>query len=665
MLNSHVRLLRMYDSVVPILHRALEATGDRELLDLCSGGGGPVLCIVERLATKHGLHIRARLSDKFPNLDAFHRSARASRGALDFISTSVDATAVSSDLQGFRTLFTSFHHFPPEIARKILQDAVDHRRGIGVFEFTERNLNGLSSMAVSPVLSFATTPLIRPFRWSRLLLTYALPIVPAAYFFDGVVSHLRSYTVAELQELAASLECSFYHWEAGQIRHAYLPTRITYLIGYPAEPVAAGRGAQPVASNKALACPHLADLGAYDPLSAPMRDNPYPFYAWARREAPIFFSRALDMWVITRYHDIEAILAEPGRFSSRDTLAFGLDRLAPEALRELFKGYPLTVFMINSDPPVHKRLRRVLGRGFTPRRIGLFDPKIRALISGLLDPLVGESRADLMERIAKPLPLQVILALMGVPEEDMLRVKRWCDQAFSLAFRVMPVDEQVECARGFVEYQRYCVDLLASRRADPQEDLASDLVAASADGEKLDEAELVHNFGSALVAAGHETTTKAIGNMLWGLLEHRDRWEAVLRHRSLVPASVEESLRWDSTTLGFVRTATETSRVGGVEIPAGARLFLVYGSGNRDEMRFSRPEEFDPGRERAQTPPHLTFGRGIHTCVGAPLARLELRLLLEQLLDRMPRLRLVEGQRREYEPHLTVRGFSHLLADWT
>lgn len=233
LLNAHTSMLGLYDSVVPLLHRALQATGDTAVLDLCSGGGGPIRRIMAMLRQQHNLRIRAKLSDKFPNRAAFQRAVAEAPDALSFIAEPIDATAVPKDLPGFRTLFTSFHHFPPETAKKVLADAVQQQRGIGIFEFTERSLLGLSSMALSPLLTLAATPFLRPRRVSRFLLTYGLPVVPISYFIDGVLSQLRSYSVAELQELAAAVGAPAYRWEAGQARHRFLPMRITYLLGYP------------------------------------------------------------------------------------------------------------------------------------------------------------------------------------------------------------------------------------------------------------------------------------------------------------------------------------------------------------------------------------------------------------------------------------------------
>jgi hypothetical protein len=234
LLNYMVTMLGLYDAVVPVLYQGLAATGAREILDICSGGGGPLRRIHARLAQEYGLSVRVRLSDLYPNHDAFHRAVNETDGAFDFIPTPVDATNVPAELGGFRTLFTCFHHFKPEDARRILQDAVDKRCGIGIFEFTERSPGGLAFMLAVPTIVTTITPFIRPFRWRRLLFTYPLPVAPAALWFDGVVSQLRTYTPDELRDMTRSLTGTPYHWEIGQAPHRTLPAKATYLVGYPA-----------------------------------------------------------------------------------------------------------------------------------------------------------------------------------------------------------------------------------------------------------------------------------------------------------------------------------------------------------------------------------------------------------------------------------------------
>ena len=219
-----------YKSVVPRLRKAIAATESQGILDLCSGGAGPILAIQEELAGI-GCEIPFTMTDKFPNRAAFEYAWRRSAGKVNFIDAPVDAAAVPPNLDGFRTLFTALHHFRPEAAKRILQDAVDQRRPIGVFEMTGRRFLPLLGIPVVPVLLLASVPFIRPFGWSRLLWTYLIPIVPLFITWDAFVSCLRTYSVKEMHELVDGLDCEGYSWKIGV--DAAWPSPVSYLIGYP------------------------------------------------------------------------------------------------------------------------------------------------------------------------------------------------------------------------------------------------------------------------------------------------------------------------------------------------------------------------------------------------------------------------------------------------
>jgi hypothetical protein len=228
------RVSKAYASVSPLLQRALDATQCRSIVDIGSGGGGPWLDLSQKLR-RDAVPYSILLTDKFPNLAAFENVKAASANGIDFHRGSVDATNVPVELAGFRTMFTTFHHFPPAQARSILQNAVDAKQGIGIFEVTGRTLRALAMMFLWCLTPFFFTPFIRPFRWARLIYTYALPIIPLVFLFDGLVSCLRTYQPCELRELIENLAASEYRWETGEQGGTLGRLPITYLIGYPCE----------------------------------------------------------------------------------------------------------------------------------------------------------------------------------------------------------------------------------------------------------------------------------------------------------------------------------------------------------------------------------------------------------------------------------------------
>lgn len=229
----------LYRPVVPPLQRALQISGARNVLDLCSGGGGPWLHLQRLFEEDHSLKVEVRLSDKYPNLCAWQHLCAMSGRWVTFHRASVDARAVQPELSGFRTMFTCFHHFKPDDARAILRNAAQSHEGIGVFEVPQRHPLALLLTFVMPIAAFLCAPLMRPFRWSRLLWTYLVPVVPFVVLFDGIISCLRAYSPAELTELANGALVSGYRWEAGEVKAGISPIPVTYLIGWPDELTAA------------------------------------------------------------------------------------------------------------------------------------------------------------------------------------------------------------------------------------------------------------------------------------------------------------------------------------------------------------------------------------------------------------------------------------------
>ncbi len=233
-LQSVFRLGNLYAPIIPRLRKALQQTGTERVVDLCSGAAGPWFWLHRAFDRQGETPLQICLTDKYPNAEAFERARIDSNGSIQFYKDPVDAAAIPAELKGFRTLFTSFHHFGPREARSILQDAVDQGEGIGVFEVPQRHLLTIFLVFLVPIAALLLAPFLRPFRWSRLFWTYLLPVVPIVLYVDGVISCMRTYSPAELSRLTAELSASGYHWEAGKEPGRLIPISITYLVGYPA-----------------------------------------------------------------------------------------------------------------------------------------------------------------------------------------------------------------------------------------------------------------------------------------------------------------------------------------------------------------------------------------------------------------------------------------------
>jgi cytochrome P450/nitrite reductase/ring-hydroxylating ferredoxin subunit len=398
----------------------------------------------------------------------------------------------------------------------------------------------------------------------------------------------------------------------------------------------------------------------FDPMTPEQRECPFPLYAHARDEMPVFYSERFDLWVVTRYDDIAAILKDPARFSSAQSLAVdtGVD---PKVRAVLDTGYPAAPTMVTADPPVHTRFRQLVGKAFTSRQVEVMEPRMREIAHQLVDGFYRNGRTDIVRNYAYPFPMEVIAEILGVPATDMGSFKKWSDD-MSARFGPLPLERQVECASSEVEFQRYFAAALEQRRRQPHEDLLTELLNARVKGEAPLTVPEMLSVLKQLLIGGNETSTNLIGSMMLLLMNHRDQLEAVLRDRRLEQNAVEEALRLDAPVQGLFRSATEDVDIGGVKIPRGAHLELLYASGNRDEARFADADRFDVTRRDSSN--HMAFGFGIHFCIGAPLARYEGRVALDVLLDRLPNLRLVPGQVLEHHPHFFLRGLKHLELEW-
>ena len=390
-------------------------------------------------------------------------------------------------------------------------------------------------------------------------------------------------------------------------------------------------------------------------------EDPYPMYARARREAPVFFSPQFGMWIVTRYADIAAIQRDTERFSSAGSLE-AKGTMPPPVAEVLRAGYDRFASLVQSDPPDHTRVRAVLGRALGPARVAEMEAGIRRLANELIDAFVRDGHVELISRFAFPLPGLVICDLLGVPRSDMKQLRAWHEDKGALMSASDPVERLVEAAHGYVAALRYFRAQIEARAGAPKDDLLTLLVPQEIGGTApMSMQEAVCNAFD-LLAAGHETTTDLIGNGLALLFANPEAMREVREDPALLPGAVEEFLRLEAPVRGFFRTALADVEVGGVAIPQGAKIFMLYGSGNRDEAHFPEPDRLDIRRKDADK--HLSFGRGIHFCIGAFLGRLEGRVAFELLLRRLPNLRREEGKPVRWRPYLISRGFDELHIAW-
>jgi len=399
----------------------------------------------------------------------------------------------------------------------------------------------------------------------------------------------------------------------------------------------------------------------FDPLAYPHRDNPYPLYAQAQQEAPVFFSPRFSTWVVTRYADVRAILRDPQRFSSATLFRTPVDP-PPEVCAVLAHLPPERYVLVNEDPPGHTRTRALVSKAFLPKQIARMEARIHTIAHELIDQFIDTGHADLVRQYTAPLPLHVLLEFLGLPVEDAALIKQWCTDHILLSVPGIGAAQQLQSAQTEMAFSHYLEALIAARQRQPQEDVLSALITARVEGTRPLETGELHTLVEQLLFAGHETTTNLLSTTLYHLLRDATLWPALRADPRLIVPAVEEGLRYDAPVQGMFRTTTEAVELSGVTIPAGARVFVVFGAANHDAHVFAAPERFDLQRPHADH--HLALGHGIHYCLGAPLARLEARIALAVLVQRLPEAHLVPAQTMTYLPSLLNRALQHLYVQW-
>jgi cytochrome P450 len=396
-------------------------------------------------------------------------------------------------------------------------------------------------------------------------------------------------------------------------------------------------------------------VAVFDPWDPAFLADPYPAYAELRDKGRVHYYEPTNQWLVPHHADVSALLRDrrlgrtyQHRFTHED---FG--RTAPRPEHEPF--HTLNDHgILDLEPPDHTRIRRLVSKAFTPRTVERLKPYVHGLADELVSGLVAAGGGDLLADVAEPLPVAVIAEMLGIPEPDRAQLRPWSADICGM-YELNPSPEAAaKAVRASVEFSEYLRELIAVRRRVPGEDLISGLIAAHDEGDRLTEQEMV-STAVLLLNAGHEATVNATVNGWWALLRNPGQLAALRSDRSLVPSAVEELMRYDTPLQLFERWVLDEIEVDGTSIPRGAEVALLFGSANHDPAVFAAPDRLDLAR---QGNPHISFSAGIHYCIGAPLARIELAASMTSLLEKAPSLVLAAEPERK--PNFVIRGLKGL-----
>jgi cytochrome P450 len=436
--------------------------------------------------------------------------------------------------------------------------------------------------------------------------------------------------------------------------------------------------------NPALRCPieHMRTPDKFNPFTPEFHADPHGMYQSAQAEQPVFFSPVLNMYVVTRYDDLKTVMRDVETYASGGAFSAGamVNPIALEALGGL--NHPIYQYsLVNADPPTHTRFRNNFQRAFTPRKVALLEPQIRELTHQLLAELREHKRLEVIKSFCDQLPLLTICRLMGVPDAEAPNIKRWSTDYIRAQMPGWTPEEQLHIAQSIQEYYAYLLELvrhyerqlsegatgenLTSKNLTSEnltsENLISTALEARLTGEDVLSNEEIAGLCCNLIFAGHETTAALLANTLQSVLGQREMWDYFCKHPERSSAAVDELVRHGGPAYGLYRRTTRETTLGAITIPEGALVFISYFAANHDPAQFPEPQQLDFRRENAAN--HFTLGHGIHYCIGAPLAKLEVRLVLEELARTYPSLRLEPNQTLMPIPSYLIRSVQEMVLE--
>lgn len=383
-------------------------------------------------------------------------------------------------------------------------------------------------------------------------------------------------------------------------------------------------------------------------------DSAYSVFFEARRDEPIFYCPNINYWVVTRYDDIRSIFADHKTFTAANTLSPVFD-IGEEAQKILSTDdYNPEAVQSNCLMPKHTKIRRIVLKLLNPNYFRSITPIVEKTVDDYCDRIANKNIIDLSAEFAYDIPALIMMNIQGIASDNISNVKRWARDRHLFSLGALAAERQPAVAKSILEYWKFCGEVVNYSIATPGNDYASRLLKIRSGDDGILTLNEIRSLVFALLLAGHETTANMMLNMIVTVLERPGLWSSLKGNKDLQSSVVEECLRVNSSVIAWRRQVARDCEIGGVSLPVGANILLALASGNHDETVFEDPEEFIPSRINAGK--HLSFGIGIHKCIGEELARIELRTALDRLTTRFPRLCLVEGQSLEYTPLLTFRG---------